>query len=669
MRTAALLLSVCLLMAAPAAAEDDGTQSPFRFGFGARDLSLGGADVSGCDFSTAAFWNASRLAQAPKAQISLFHANLFESDVNYDYAGIVWPTLDFGSVGIGIARLGVGGIERRDAGNVLLGELSDERLGLYLGYGRTIAGYDLGLTITMEHHQVDRYSATSSPGLDLSVTRRFPMSLGWFRGASFSLDGGNLLNPTTDLVAETVRYPRRYAGSASVDLRPGKASVHSIRLSARLEGSIRNEARSAFGAEYSMGQSLQLRGGLRNGDLSVGAGIAVRSVRLDYGLVGRDLGSVHMFTLSTAFGPTVSERKRHRSERQEQEFQRVMARQLQDQNSTLIDNLIAEGDSALSAGAHEEALRRFDRALFLVRTNGSDTNAVAAKLETALARVRADEREHRYANLVDSATAAYRTNEFLGARYYAELAMREKPEGDSAGILRDLAVVALETITARDQFISERLRTIDSMQAMGDNANALAAAQALDQYTPGNSNIAALLRRIRFEMFRSLAIRRHAEGKTSLAQAALDSASMLYPRHQWCEDFTGQLHAARQRRDTPPPTPAVSQPVKLSRELAAETEAAYRGGRSAFEAGRLQEAIEQWEQVERVAPGYESVRDYLIKAYRLVGVELYGQNDLQAALAMWRNAERLDPANSEIRAFIARAEAELGRLKELSYDQ
>jgi len=204
---------------------------------------------------------------------------------------------------------------------------------------------------------------------------------------------------------------------------------------------------------------------------------------------------------------------------------------------------------------------------------------------------------------------------------------------------------------------------------MGDNASALAAAQALDQYAPGNAEIAALLRRVRFETFRSNAIRLHSEGKTTLARAALDSASILYPRHQWCEEFAGLLRAARQSRQTPAPAPVASQPVRLSRELAAEADAAYREGRSAFEAGRLQESIERWEQVERIAPGYESVRDYLVKAYRLVGVELYGQNELQAALAMWRNAERLDPANSEIQAFIARAEAELGKLKELSYDQ
>jgi len=516
---------------------------------------------------------------------------------------------------------------------------------------------------------VDRYSATSSPGLDLSVTRRFPLALGWLQGAAISLDGGNLMNPTTDLVAETVRYPRRYSGSASLDIRPGKASSHSMRLSARLEGSIQSEARSAFGAEYRMGRAFQVRGGLRDGNLSVGAGLSLRSIRLDYGLVGRDLGSIHMFTLSTTFGSTVSDRKRQRRDRQEQEFQRVMARQLQDQNSALIGNLIAEGDSALSAGAHEEALRRFDRALFLVRTNGSDTTVVAAKLEAALVGVRAGEREHRYANLVDSASAAYESSEFLGSRYYAELAMREKPEGDSARTLRGLAIAALETITARDQFISSHLRTIDSLQAMGDNASALAAAQALDQYAPGNAEIAALLRRVRFETFRSNAIRLHSEGKTTLARAALDSASILYPRHQWCEEFAGLLRAARQSRQTPAPAPVASQPVRLSRELAAEADAAYREGRSAFEAGRLQESIERWEQVERIAPGYESVRDYLVKAYRLVGVELYGQNELQAALAMWRNAERLDPANSEIQAFIARAEAELGKLKELSYDQ
>jgi tetratricopeptide (TPR) repeat protein len=657
------------MSATAASAEQAGTQSPFRFGFGARDLALGGSDISGCDFSTAPFWNASRLALAPNTQVSVFHANLYESGINYDYAGIVWPTLDFGAVGLGIARLGVNGIERRDAGNVLLGHFSDERFGVFLGYGRTLAGYDLGLTVTLEHHQVDTYSATSSPGIDFSITRRFPLALGWIRGAALTFDGGNLVNPTTDLVAETVRYPRRYSGAASLVLRPAPSSLHSIRLSARLESSTRDEATSALGAEYSIGSAIQMRGGFRGGNLSAGAGLGYRSFRFDYGLVGRDLGGIHMFTLTSTFGTTVNERKRHRRERQEQEFQRVMVTQLQRQNSELVATLTHEGDSSLAAGAHEDAFRRFDRALFLARTNGVDTTAIAGKADAAQMLVQAAERKHHYAYLLDSATACYESHEYLGSRYYAELAMREDPAGDSARVLQGLAIAALENITARDQLIRSRLSVIDSLQAVGDNANALIAAEALSQFDPGNDDISLTIRRIRFEIHRATANRYYAQGKTASALAALDSASALYPKHQWCDEFRATLRARQFSQRTVEAPARAEKPVTLSKELAAEADLAYREGKGAFESGNLGEAISAWERVERIAPGYESVRDYLVKAYRLMGVELYGQNELEAALNLWRSATRLDPGNSEIQAFIARAEAELGRLKELSYDE
>ena len=71
-------------------------------------------------------------------------------------------------------------------------------------------------------------------------------------------------------------------------------------------------------------------------------------------------------------------------------------------------------------------------------------------------------------------------------------------------------------------------------------------------------------------------------------------------------------------------------------------EQAYQEGQKAFRAGNLTEALAHWEMVDRVAPDHESVRSYLIKAYRLAGVEMYGQNELPEAVKIWKKAERLD---------------------------
>jgi len=48
---------------------------------------------------------------------------------------------------------------------------------------------------------------------------------------------------------------------------------------------------------------------------------------------------------------------------------------------------------------------------------------------------------------------------------------------------------------------------------------------------------------------------------------------------------------------------------------------------------------------------------------------MYGQNQLPEAVEVWKKAERLDPDNLEIRSYIERTEAEIIKLRELSYEQ
>ena len=88
-----------------------------------------------------------------------------------------------------------------------------------------------------------------------------------------------------------------------------------------------------------------------------------------------------------------------------------------------------------------------------------------------------------------------------------------------------------------------------------------------------------------------------------------------------------------------------------------------------FEDGNLSQAIIHWEKVERLAPDYASVREYLVNAYKFVGVELYSQNKLQEAVDTWQKALRLQPGNDEIARYIRRTENEIRKLHELSYDE
>ncbi|MGD9140071.1 MAG: hypothetical protein PVJ42_00885, partial [bacterium] len=100
-----------------------------------------------------------------------------------------------------------------------------------------------------------------------------------------------------------------------------------------------------------------------------------------------------------------------------------------------------------------------------------------------------------------------------------------------------------------------------------------------------------------------------------------------------------------------------------------EVAATYKRGQDLFEKGRLSEAVVEWERVEALAPDHMSVRDYLVDAYKFLGVELYTQSKLSEAVDVWKKASRIAPDSTEIESYIKRTEHEISKLQEMSYDR
>ena len=105
---------------------------------------------------------------------------------------------------------------------------------------------------------------------------------------------------------------------------------------------------------------------------------------------------------------------------------------------------------------------------------------------------------------------------------------------------------------------------------------------------------------------------------------------------------------------------------KLSGKALEQVEKAYQTAKHLFEQGNLRDAISKWEEVERMAPGYKSVRDYLVNGYKFLGVELYTEGKLEQAIEVWQRAARIAPDSADIVSFIRRTQAEIARLEELS---
>ncbi len=667
MRYVATFIFVLLGLISPATAGvDGGTQSPFALGAGARSLALGGADMATGEEAAAPFWNAARLAWAEQYAVSGFHSSLYGSDVAYQYLGIVAPTTDFGVFGLGVFRLGVDGIERRDASNVFLGNFDDSRLQFIVAYGRTVSGYDVGAAITLERHSIDNYSATSSPAVNLSAGRRFHP--GWSRvpAIAVAFQVRNAVKPSIELATESVRYPTVGDVGVSAEIKPMAGRDQTITVSGALDKAEAVSARLAAGVEYDFEKMLAVRAGIRDSKLSFGVGLAYAGFAFDYALVDRDLGSIHTFTLTSRFGTPVSERLLEREKKREAEFNQLMAERLVARNRAMVDGLIEQAGQETAAGDLEAAAGHYDRALFLARSGGMDTLSIQSRAAEVRRRIEEVRRAERFAAYVDSSRTRMNRQDYVAARYFAGLAKQEMPGSPQAVALYARADSAIEITSSREQVIGTQLLAVDSMLAYGLVDDAYTTVQSLNQLAPDDRRVQQAVRKVRFERWMQRASSANARSDREGALLALDSALALYPGHQWCLAMKNQILSQPQTKAIVAPPPV--RPTALSEEMRREVEQDYEAARDYFRSGDLTNAIEYWERVERLAPDYENVRDYLVKAYKFVGVEQYGQNHLREAVDTWRKAARLQPGNEEIAGYIKRTESEIRKLQELSYE-
>ena len=663
-----LIITILLCLTGISAAQSGGGYaSPFTLGTGARDLALAGANLAQADFATAAYWNASRLARAERYTFATFHSQLYDSDVAYQYFGLAIPTMDFGTFGMGIMRLGIGGIDARDASNATIGEISDNRLRIYLAYGHQLSGFDVGLSASIENHSVYTYKATSSPGLDLSVGKRFDPSGSLINHISIAVNARHVLRPSIKLLDESVRQPFQIDFGISSQLGPSASGSYAVTLAASVTKLQDTDPYMAAGFEFDLQETLQLRAGIRDAHISVGAGLTARGFSFDYALVGRDLDGLHMFTLTTRFGTSASERRTKRARAREDEFNRLMTRQLAQRNQEMIMQQVLRGDELLVGEEWALALARFDRAMFLARNAGSDTTDISARATNAREQVAFYTHARNLEMNVDSAQSRFAVGDHVGVRYFAGVALAIDPASMQALKLLAMADSVLTESAAREKAVRVGLITVDSLISYGHAKAAWNRVLALAQVAPDDARVASARTRARFEWWRNRASEASMYDDAPGTLQALDSALKLYPGHEWCLELQ-DLTKASMRAAQVAAAPSPAAPPKISAEMEAHVQATYGDAMKAFKDGQLDAAIRKWEDVHRLVPDYQSVREYLVRAYKFVGVELYGQDRLDDAIAVWRRAAILEPDNAVISRYMSRARNELRKLRELSYE-
>ena len=642
-----LTVAIYILMIVPImASEDGGTTSPFRLGTGARELALGGSNIAESDFSSSPYWNASRLATAERYSLAGLHSRLFFQGSVYQYIGLAVPTLDHGGFGIGIFRQAIDGIERRDNANQLLGETQENKMRVYLAHGRSWQGYEVGVAATIEYHSLDGLSSTSSPGLDISAGRRFIVHRWWLRSISTAINIRNLLRPGIKLADDTYRYPSEIKAGAAFNLKPHSSDDNNFLVSLSLSKGQNVSTRLAVGLEYSLMESFHIRGGSDGGNLSVGVGLQYDRIKFDYVVADRDFGSLHMVNLITSFGESKKIRLIERARVREEEFRNAMNEQLSARNKVMLEELIASGKRNMDSLNYSEAFSELERAMFLARSTGTDTAGIGVLLSRAKANLDSRMEQREFEKFMDSARVCASRSDHIAAKYFASQALALKPDTDSARIIFDYANRELEQSTTRNEMIATKLSTIDSLVELGQIHEASLLMESMEEFAAEDEGVMLRTTRIELELLQ----KRYSN--------AIENENVRSGN-----DFTNST--GDENIEIGLKTTDIND---LSPQIRSEIDNNYRKAKQHFGKGNLDDAITLWEKVNRMAPGYRSVRDYLVKAYTFVGVELYAQKSREDALDIWNKAARLDPNNAEVQSYVKRTKNEILTLKELSHE-
>ena len=266
----------------------------------------------------------------PRQSFTLFHTSLWEGTL-YDFIGYVYPTLNLGSFGFGLGRVGVGGIMETDINNVLINDnISHEQYEGFLSYAKKMP-WDLTVGVTA---RVLRYSwsglsaasgygdlNTMSVGADLGILYSPILSNSvLLRGWTLGLSARNVFAPVINEGNSNDRLPLTMKfGVLRKIWFSGKSSLLNILFD--LKYSENRDIGYSFGGEYSFNNLAMIRIGYGEMGLSFGAGLQYSNFQLDYAFgnsPNSDLfSSVHRISLTANFGMT-------RDEKYENEARRIL---------------------------------------------------------------------------------------------------------------------------------------------------------------------------------------------------------------------------------------------------------------------------------------------------------------------------------------------------------
>lgn len=422
MRKRKLIITIIILTAmicrgADAAEGVGGTRSVFILGAGSRGISMGGAFSAICDDPSAIYYNPAGLRLNRYRALTVNHIQLFSgfTDANYDFVGLVYPTLSTGSLGLGIMTTGTGGIREFDQYSVETGEISYRESQGVLGYAADlpfehIGKFTVGTSIKVLNQRVGDYSDNGA-GMDLGLIYRQNYIEGLTLGCNLQdiIGAETKLRSRIDKLDRTIMLGIGYSRDFGSSVRMTAAAQ--VDMPERADNDIR------FGLECSIKNIINIRFGYDSEQITAGIGFSWRDYSADYGYFSREeAGSSHPVSLSMRYGMSIDEKKglaeMERRMEEEAYFRKVVADRAR--------RNMEEADSLIAASELEEAYDKLKLVLEYDPSNQKASEKMSDLEERILqnqqSRLRSAEKQALLDYHLKAGLRFYRNNEYVQSR-------------------------------------------------------------------------------------------------------------------------------------------------------------------------------------------------------------------------------------------------------------
>ena len=595
-----------------------GTQSIFNFGFSARAMGLGRAYVALADDPSAVFWNPAGLEYVPRISFSLFHTSLYEG-ATYDFIGFVYPTLQFGTAGIGYARLGVGDIPVATNPDYYLleGNSNYEFSELYISYAKKLP-YDItgGITFKIERQSFNFLNlVTGGIGLDLGLMYRPDLDNKFLRDISIGFQYQNVLKPELKLGPYTENLPGLFRFGMLKSIPIGLSGKMNFLLDFSKSQYVTGRVHT--GAEYTFRDMGTVRLGFDKDKPSFGAGVIYKFVQIDYsfGTLSdqTDIFSpTHRFSLTFNLGKTRQELVLIAEEKRIQREKELVERTKEEERQRFISERLKKGNEYLSDGKYLDAYAEFQqvvsvdpfnktaKALFdstnnLIQSNLDERlqNQIAEAVDKELA-----EENKKYVQLhFDKGQVFLQKNQFTDALIEFNNAL-ERSENDP---------IILQAIETTQRRLNEQVRKLVSEGRgefqQGNYSQALrilSEALVLSPEDPAlQDEINTLANRIKVQQYVQQALQLYDLGEYQKALSLFEEALSLDPSNE-----TIRQYVERSKRGL----------GVVKETMDPESERQYIIGTELFLAGRYDEALKIWRELAVKYPYNKKVQDAIKNA-------------------------------------------------------